>query len=58
MFFHSFLELIIYLVAGSIACSSCFKFFIVILRSLSRSSESDQEPADQFEVREEWKDFM
>ena len=58
MIFHSFMELIIYLAAGSIACFLCFQFFIVILRSLSKSSEADQEPDDKFEVKEEWKDFL
>lgn len=30
----------------------------VVLGLLSKSSKADQDPDDQFEVREEWKDFM
>ena len=58
MFFHSFMELIIYLAAGSIAMFSCFRFFIEILRSCSKSPEADQEPDDGFVARDEWKDFL
>lgn len=30
----------------------------VVLSSSAKSSESDQNPDDTFEVREEWKDFL